>query len=471
MIAPARECAQGQRGSARRFPGAQALGAHRFEPLNPSIDRASRHIEFPRQLDVEGLERGVTIEDRRERMHGLMSVAAVEDYKPTAGDVGYSAGVSSRIAAWLARRLRSEPKPAPPREPAEVVALSQALASLKRSGHRLSEGEVAAIGVGLARLLDASPGHHLRWTAPTQVLFARDGSVRVLFNGEPRFGVEDALEASQRWLSPQLLAGERPTALSDLFNLASLMFAAAALRAPFEGVGDWETRTAIVDRELVTPLRSLRPDLSDSFQALMDTAHQHGAARFTTLQQFLHAAQPLASDLPSVVRRLFEVAAPLQLARAPERSFDPSDRSSRLVEADRLEEQGNVDQAAWLRRGSMGPATQGEKELKKLRKKVGLEFLASTEDSSIRGCVLAFGATCPGRWRTLARTTQPLERTCGVCARVVTYTASPLEAASSVEAGRQVAVDAAALADHEPLGPVPFIGSRTPEKVDRDDFD
>lgn len=49
----------------RRFAGAQAVGAHRFEPLNPSIDRAACHIEFRRQRD-DGLLREI-------RHHGLRS--------------------------------------------------------------------------------------------------------------------------------------------------------------------------------------------------------------------------------------------------------------------------------------------------------------------------------------------------------------------------------------------------------------
>lgn len=49
----------------RRLAGTQAVGAHRFEPLNPSIDRAARHIEFRRQRD-DGLLREI-------RHHGLRS--------------------------------------------------------------------------------------------------------------------------------------------------------------------------------------------------------------------------------------------------------------------------------------------------------------------------------------------------------------------------------------------------------------
>ena len=376
---------------------------------------------------------------------------------PRSGEARYAAPVLSRLMKWL----KGTPPGAVPlwsvpaqqsvveQTSAEVVRLSSVLKALKQSKERLSEAELAALGVALAEALQAAPGERLRGTTPRDVLLARgDGGLRVLERQEPRpaFG----------YLSPEMVRGQPVDVQSDVFTIATLLWFAAALQHPFEveGQSDFDLLNAVLRVVAPVPLEALRSDLSPAFLAVLRRAHQRDpAARYQSLEAFLEALSPLAGAYGPLVARAFSVTQPTRpraAAVADEAILDAigrGDESARLVYADVLEERGLVQHARWMRLESKVQVAQGGerdallKELVSLRDVVGMEFLATVGRPAIERCELVFGFRCPLKWTELERTAKPDERYCRVCDSTVYFAGSPERLTDLSWRGVCVAVD------------------------------
>ena len=372
----------------------------------------------------------------------------------------YAASVLSRLLKWLKRTPpHAVPEwpaavPQPPvaepvaRPPAEVVRLSEVLKALTQAKERLSEAELAALGVGLAEALQAAPSQRLRGTSPREILIPREGWLRVLESRTPR--------SAMGYFTPEMVSGQPLDERSDMFNLATVLWFAAALQHPFEAEGqsDFDVLNAVHRVSTPVTLQSLRGDLSPAFLAVLRRAHQvDPAARYPTLNALLEALRPLAGEYHPLVDRAFSLTKPTRprpVAMADDEMLEAigrGDETARLVYADVLEERGLAQHARWLRLESKVQVAAGEardqllKELVPLRDVVGAEFLATVGRPAIERCELVFGFRCPLKWTELERTAKPLERYCKVCDSTVYFADSRERLADLSWQGVCVAVD------------------------------
>lgn len=377
---------------------------------------------------------------------------------PRSWESRYAPRVLSRLLKWLKRTppdavLATTVEPVPVVEPvplADVVRLSNVLKALKQSKERLSEAELAALGVGLAEALQSAPGHRMQGTSPREVLIPREGWLRVLDSRQPR--------SSMSYFTPEMVRGLPLAAPSDVFTIATLLWFAAALQHPFdvEGQSDFDLLNTIRQAATRTPLESLRNDLSPTFLSVLRRAHQGDpAARYPTLAALLDALRPLAGEHHALVDRAFSLTKPTRPALAAMaddemlEAIGNGDETARLVYADVLEERGLEPHARWLRLESKVQVAKGPereallKELAPLREVVGAEFLATVGRPAIERCELIFGFRCPLKWTELERTAKPLERYCKVCDSTVHFADSPERLAELSWQGNCVAVDVA----------------------------
>lgn len=398
------------------------------------------------------------------------------------GEARYAACVLSRLLKWLKRTppdavpLWSAPaqQPVVAQTSAEVVRLSSVLKALKQSKARLTEPELAALGVALAEALQAAPGQRLRGTSPRDLLLARgEGRLRVLESHESRSAFAS--------FSPELVRGQPVDVQSDVFTIATLLWLAAALQHPFEveGQSDFDLLNAVLGVVMPVPLETLRADLSPAFLTVLRTAHQRDpAARYQSMHALLEALWPLAGDWGTFVDRAFSLTQPSRLRRAEvadEAILDAigqGDETARLVYADVLEERGLVPHARWMRLESKVQAATGSerdallKELVGLRDVVGADFLATVGRPAIERCELVFGFRCPLKWTELERTAKPLERYCRVCDSTVYFAASTERLADLSSRGACVAVDVSVprLPDEEELIGAAVMGRVAPRR-------
>ncbi|MBM4783486.1 MAG: hypothetical protein GQE15_37900 [Archangiaceae bacterium] len=371
----------------------------------------------------------------------------------------YAPRVLSRLLKWLKRTPPDVVWPAViqpqavveqqvERPPAEVVRLSSVLKALKQAKERLSEPELAALGVALAEALQSAPGRRLRGTSPKDLLLPREGGLRVLDSQQP--------SSAMAYFTPEMVRGRPLDVRSDVFNLGTLLWFAATLQHPFEvqGQSDFDLLNAILQVTTPVPLESLRDDLSPALLAVLRTALQRDPAeRYQTLHAVLEVLRPLAGEYHPLVERAFSLTGPTRprrVAMADDEMLDAvgrGDETARLVYADVLEERGLVQHARWLRLESKVQVAAGEereallKELAPLREVVGAEFLATVGRPAIERCELVFGFKCPLKWTELERTAKPLERYCKVCDSTVYFADSPERLTDLSWRGACVAVD------------------------------
>jgi uncharacterized protein (TIGR02996 family) len=356
------------------------------------------------------------------------------------------------------------------RTSAEVVRLSSVLEALSRSNERLSEAELAALGVALVEALQTSPGQRLRSTSPNDILLPHDGFLRAR---ERESGL------AYFFFSPEVARGQPVEVPSDVFAIATVLWFAATLRHPFAGGSDFEVLNALCAGAPVVSLESLRSDLSPGFVAVLRKAHRpNPAERYQTLNALLDALRPLAGGYDALVDRAFSLAKPTRPARVAMaddemlEAIGSGDETARLVYADALEERGLESHARWLRLESkvqVATGTEREallKELAALREVVGAEFLASVGRPAIERCDLVFGFRCPLKWAELERTEKPLERYCRVCDSTVHFADSRDRLDTLSRQGGCVAVDVSVprLPDEEDSVGIAVMGHVAPRR-------
>lgn len=335
--------------------------------------------------------------------------------------------------------------------PAPTVRLERVLDQLRKTQGVLSVEDLASLGLMLIDTLKRPRDRLFEGAAPRHLLLTRAGSVVVVGRNEPAGRV--------MWLCPESIVVGPLTERSEVFGVCSLLFAAAALRPPFEADSDLATLVAIRDGRLVARLEVLRPDLPVAFTELLHVGLSVGPwNRFENLSALRAVLEPHAGDVEvtreALLQRAFALAPPTVVSTPPAngdaailKAIAKGDESARLVYADLLEERGLGHQARWLRLESQvqtvtGPARDDAlKALRPLRELAGREFLATVARPALEGCPVRFGFRCPMKWGELTPTSDPVVRYCAGCDSPVTFFDS-LELARRASAeGKCVAIE------------------------------
>ena len=147
---------------------------------------------------------------------------------------------------------------------------------------------VVAIGIGVLRGLssaherkgaDGAPAPVVhRDVSPHNVLLTTNGMVKLIDFGlalaEDR-GREltepGVVKGKMSYLSPEIVAGRRPSPLSDQFSCGSLMWEALVGRKLFDGATDYDTYAKLRDA-LIQPLKPFRSDVPSRLVTLINRA-------------------------------------------------------------------------------------------------------------------------------------------------------------------------------------------------------
>jgi eukaryotic-like serine/threonine-protein kinase len=171
---------------------------------------------------------------------------------------------------------------------------------------------VTAVGIGVMRALAAAherrgpdgkvaPVVH-RDVSPHNILITNEGMVKLI-----DFGLSLAVDRGKEltdpgivkgkmaYLSPEIVAGQRPSPLSDQFAGGSVLWEALVGRKLFDGQNDYEVYKKLRDGQ-VQPLRPLRRDVPRELAAVI-----HRALAADESKRF-ESAREMASHLSDVLR-------------------------------------------------------------------------------------------------------------------------------------------------------------------------
>lgn len=177
---------------------------------------------------------------------------------------------------------------------------------------------------------DPVPVYH-RDVSPSNIMLSLEGTVKLTDFGLARamdratMTRPHVLKGKLAYSAPELVAGENPSAQSDIFSLGVVLWEALAQERMFAGKSDIDTLMAIRRGE-IRPLGTMRPELSST---LTDIVHR--ALRGDPAQRFESARamglalaeelgeRPLlsivAESVDAAKRRLTEMAAPRVISR------------------------------------------------------------------------------------------------------------------------------------------------------------
>lgn len=142
---------------------------------------------------------------------------------------------------------------------------------------RLSETEVIRIALDVAAALAIAHGANVihRDIKPDNILLGANGEAivadfglaRALANS-PSASATNSVTGTPHYFSPEQARGRTLDGRSDLYSLGVTMYRAATGRLPFEG-DDWYVVGRAHIEAPVTPLRTLVPELSTEFEAIV----------------------------------------------------------------------------------------------------------------------------------------------------------------------------------------------------------
>lgn len=170
---------------------------------------------------------------------------------------------------------------------------------------------VAAIGIGLVRALTAaherrnssgdSPIVH-RDVSPHNILLTTNGMVKLIDFGlslardrGKELTEPGVVKGKMSYLSPEVVAGERPTVATDIYAAGSVLWEALVGRRLFEGVNDFEVYRKVRDNQ-VQPLRPLRRDVPRSLVSVVSRALSGRP------EQRYRSARQMGKELTQVLR-------------------------------------------------------------------------------------------------------------------------------------------------------------------------
>lgn len=167
----------------------------------------------------------------------------------------------------------------------------------------------------------------------------------------------------------------------------------------------------------------------------------------TTLLEFVGrdgpqaAMEALGLRVESVLEK--RKRTPLSAALA---AVKAADEPSREVLADAYEENGQFDEAEWLRleggvrAGSWRREPTSMKRLAELRTRLTPKFIAEVSRPPLDGCPVRFGFQCPRRWDELERTPNANERFCTTCDSSVFFVHTVEAARDAARRGQCIAI-------------------------------
>ncbi|HTL37195.1 MAG TPA: hypothetical protein VL326_28875 [Kofleriaceae bacterium] len=234
---------------------------------------------------LERLGHGGETEDWLVRFAGEIANAHI--FAEPAYDRDWHVKVASRSRVWLDVRHPSLiPLLAIETTPRLVTVTGDERGpSLLRTAEKLTDleererwvvTELAGIAEAVALLGAHEPGYVHRRVEHENMIVGPDGRARirsplawvdtsVLLRGY--VGQTRAIHGGAfQWLSPELVLGRTPTPASDVFQLASTLYAGLTLRRPFTGDDDFAMLVAIKDSHPAPPL-SMIPGLADLVMA------------------------------------------------------------------------------------------------------------------------------------------------------------------------------------------------------------
>jgi len=176
---------------------------------------------------------------------------------------------------------------------------------------------VAAIGIGVLRGLAAAhervdgqgescPIVH-RDVSPHNVLLSVQGKVKLIDFGLS-LAQDRTIERTEpgivkgkiSYLSPEVVAGSRPSPFSDQFATGSMLWESLVGRKLFDGKNDYDTYTKVRDAQVV-PLRPLRPDVPRELVGVVQRSlAQQSSQRYPTVREM---ARELGAVLKGVRER------------------------------------------------------------------------------------------------------------------------------------------------------------------------
>ena len=176
---------------------------------------------------------------------------------------------------------------------------------------------VVAIGIGVLRALAAAhervdlegspcPIVH-RDVSPHNVLLSIRGKVKLIDFGLS-LATDRTLERTEpgivkgklSYLSPEVVAGERPAPYSDQFSTGAMLWEALVGRKLFDGKTDYDTYAKVRDGQVI-PLRPLRPDVPRELVAIVTRSlGQQPASRYESVRDM---ARELGTVLKGVKER------------------------------------------------------------------------------------------------------------------------------------------------------------------------
>tara|TARA_B100001750_G_scaffold247604_1_gene273960 strand:- start:585 stop:1502 length:918 start_codon:yes stop_codon:yes gene_type:complete len=144
-----------------------------------------------------------------------------------------------------------------------------------RSGARTEWEHVARVGLHVARALaaaherPAAPVFH-RDVTPTNILLSTQGIAKLVDFGLARAGDRatltnpGVLKGKLPYMAPELQAGQRASAATDLYSLGLTLWEALAMQRPFDGLSTLEILVQ-AGKGAIPRLETLRDDLPEGF--------------------------------------------------------------------------------------------------------------------------------------------------------------------------------------------------------------
>ena len=213
----------------------------------------------------------------------------------------------------------------------ELIEGEDLTARLRRGG-RLAAGEVARIGLDVARALGVAHVRGIvhRDVKPGNILLARDGRAMVTDFGIARLAadaegaVPGTTLGSVHYFSPEQARGATTTPASDTYSLGLVLFESLTGRRAWSGDTTAQLAAVRIDAEPPSP-RSVRPDVPAALDAIVVRAldpdparrYPNGNAMADALEPFVARPDPASPTIATDSAMLRAAADPADPSAPP----------------------------------------------------------------------------------------------------------------------------------------------------------